>query len=98
MKSSMFKTLLVLTLATVSLQAFSSESERCTQEPKSKWMAERAVNAKLVAKGMNVKRIKVEGNCYEAYVITKEGKKSEVLINPMNGESVGTESNESEEK
>lgn len=98
MKSSLLKTVLALSLTAISFQAFSSESKTCTSEPQSKWMSEKTVNAKLVAKGFNVKRIKIEDSCYEAYVISKDGKKSELLINPSNGEPVRTESNESEEK
>ncbi len=91
----MLKTLAAAAIATLSLNAFAAGSSDCTKEPKSKWMAEKDVNAKLVAQGLKVNRIKTEGSCYEAYVIAKDGKKSEMLINPVDGNAVGTEGNES---
>jgi hypothetical protein len=97
MQSSILKTLAAVAVATLSLNAFAAGSANCTKEPKSKWMAEKDVNAKLVAQGMKVNRIKTEGSCYEAYVIAKDGKKSEMLINPVDGKSVGTETGESKE-
>lgn len=95
MQASALKALAAVAVATLSLNAFAAGSANCTKEPKSKWMAEKDVNAKLVAQGLKVNRIKTEGSCYEAYVIGKDGKKSEMLINPANGESAGTEIAES---
>lgn len=95
MQASVLKTLAAVAIATLSLNAFAASSANCTKEPKSKWMAEKDVNAKLVAQGLKVNRIKTEGSCYEAYVIAKDGKKSEMLINPVDGNAVGTETNES---
>ncbi len=92
MQSSLLKTLAAIAIATLSLNALASNSDNCTKEPKSKWMAEKDLDAKLVAQGLKVNRIKTEGSCYEAYVIAKDGKKSELLINPITGEIVGTES------
>lgn len=97
MQSSVLKTLAAVAIATLSLSALASGSANCTKEPKSKWMAEKDINANLVAQGMKVNRIKTTGNCYEAYVIAKDGKKSEILINPVDGKSVGTETSESKE-
>lgn len=94
MQASVLKTLAAVAVATLSLSAFASGSANCTKEPKSKWMAEKDVNAKLVAQGLKVNRIKTEGSCYEAYVIDKDGKKNEILINPLNGESAGPETSE----
>jgi hypothetical protein len=95
MQASVLKKLAALAITTLSLSAFSASSANCTKEPKSKWMAEKDINAKLVAQGLKVNRIKTEGSCYEAYVIAKDGKKSEMLINPVDGNSVGTDTNES---
>lgn len=101
MKSSALKTALktltVAAVATLSLNAFASDSGNCTKEPKSKWLAEKDVSAKLSAQGLTVKRIKTEGSCYEAYVIDKAGKKSEMLLNPVDGKFVVAENGESRE-
>lgn len=97
MKSSTLKTLTAIAITTLSLSAFAEGAANCTKEPASKWMAKKDVSAKLVAQGMEVKRVKTEGSCYEAYVIAKDGKKSEMLINPVDGKQVGTENSESKE-
>lgn len=78
-----FKSLAVLVLSAVSATAFASGS--CTTEPKAKWLPEKDVQAKLEKQGFNVKRVKTEGSCYEAYVISKEGKKQELILNPVDG-------------
>ncbi|MGV8893958.1 MAG: PepSY domain-containing protein [Burkholderiaceae bacterium] len=97
MQSSLLKTFAAVAVATLSLNAFAASPTTCTKEPKSKWMATKDVNAKLVAQGLKVNRIKTEGSCYEAYVIAKDGKKSEMLINPVDGKPVGTETSASKE-
>ena len=94
MKSSTLKTLAAIAITTLSLSAFAEGAANCTKEPASKWMAKKDVSAKLVAQGMQVKRIKTEGSCYEAYAIEKNGKKSQLMINPVNGATVGNEANE----
>ncbi|MGV8893963.1 MAG: PepSY domain-containing protein [Burkholderiaceae bacterium] len=96
MQSSVLKTFAAVAIATLSLNAFAA-STTCTKEPKSKWMATKDVSAKLVAQGLKVNRVKTEGSCYEAYVIAKDGKKSEMLINPVDGKQMGTETSESKE-
>lgn len=93
MQSSILKTLAVVALTTLSMSAFAEGAAHCTKEPASKWMAKKDVSATLVAQGMQVKRIKTEGSCYEAYAIGKDGKKSQLMINPVSGAPVGNEAN-----
>ena len=71
--------------ATLAL-AFASPS--CTKEPKSKWMTEDAMKAKIDALGYKVKTFEVTGNCYEIYGKDKDGKRAEVYFNPVSGDIV----------
>lgn len=64
--------------------AFASPS--CTTEPKSKWMSEDAMKAKIDALGYKVKTFENTGNCYEIYGKDKGGKRAEVYFNPVSGE------------
>ncbi len=64
--------------------AFASPS--CTTEPKSKWMSEDAMKAKIDALGYKVKTFEITGNCYEIYGKDKDGKRAEVYFNPVSGE------------
>ena len=52
----------------------------CTKHPKSDWMPEADAKAKIAAQGYNIKKFKVDGNCYEIYGTTKDGKKAEIYF------------------
>ena len=63
-------------------------SPNCTTEPKSKWMSEDAMKAKIDALGYKVKTFEITGSCYEIYGKDKDGKRAEVYFNPVSGEIV----------
>lgn len=85
MNATLEKTLLVLAFSALALSAFAADSESCTSEPKTKWLKDKEVQTRLEKQGYTVKRIKTEGSCYEAYVQGKDGKKVELMINPIDG-------------
>lgn len=85
MNATLEKILLALAISGISLAVFAANPASCTTEPKAKWMADKDVQAKLEKQGYAVKRIKTEGSCYEAYVQDKDGKKAELLVNPVDG-------------
>lgn len=62
-------------------------SPQCTSEPKSKWLSEAAMKAKITQSGdyREIKVFKVSGNCYEIYGYTKDGRRAEVYFNPVSG-------------
>ncbi len=47
----------------------------CSKAPASQFQPTSALKAKLEATGLNVRRIKVENGCYEAYSVDQSGKK-----------------------
>lgn len=53
-------------------------SAKCVAHPKAEWMKEADAKAKIEAQGYNIKKFKVDGNCFEIYGTTKEGKKAEI--------------------
>lgn len=53
---------------------------KCDKHPKSEWMPEADAKAKIAAQGYNIKKFKVDGNCYEIYGTTKDGKKAEIYF------------------
>ena len=63
----------------------------CTTEPKSAWMSEAAMQARVTEMGYKADVFKVSGNCYEIYGKDKEGRDVEVYFNPVNGEVVKSE-------
>ena len=73
----MQKIALVITLAVVSGTAFAGAN--CPKYPKSEWMKETDAKAKI-SEQYDIKKFKVDGNCYEIYGTTKDGKKAEVYF------------------
>ncbi|WP_296040640.1 PepSY domain-containing protein [uncultured Agrobacterium sp.] len=76
----------VAVIAATPALAFASPS--CTAEPKSKWMSEDAMKAKIDTLGYKVKTFQVTGNCYEIYGKDKDGQRAEVYFNPVSGDIV----------
>lgn len=67
-----------------------SYSGTCTTTAKDKWMTEEAAKAKITDAGYAVVSIKTtrSGNCYEAYVTDKGGKKMELFLDPTTAKIV----------
>ena len=74
----MFKLAAVAAIGLFSTAAFAGAN--CEKHPKSEWMPEADAKAKIVAQGYNIKKFKVDGNCYEIYGTTKDGKKAEIYF------------------
>ena len=55
-------------------------SAKCSKYPQADWMPEADAKEKIVAQGYNIKKFKVDGNCYEIYGTNREGKKAEVYF------------------
>lgn len=85
--------LATLLLATASGGIARAEEEKnCTSAAKDKWLSENNVKEKAKATGLDVRRVKIEGSCYEVYAIDAKGNKIEALFNPETGAAVGNES------
>jgi hypothetical protein len=77
----------VLVLSVVSGAALAGPN--CTSEPKSKWMSEADMKAKIATLGYKYKVFKVTtGNCYEIYGHDKAGKRIEVYFHPITGKVI----------
>lgn len=73
------KTLLAAILALgVSSSAFAAAN--CPAYPKDEWMTEADARAKIQEMGYQIKKFKVDGNCYEIYGYDKAGKKVEIYF------------------
>jgi len=72
------KRTLLAALLIVSTGAFAGAN--CPKYPKSEWMPQPEARAKIEAQGYKVRKFKVDGNCYEIYGETKDGKKAEVYF------------------
>jgi hypothetical protein len=87
-KISMRKTLTltaVLLALGSAMPAFAEEDANCTVEPRDKWMSTDEATAKAQDQGYEVRRVKVEGSCYEVYGFDKEKARVEVYMDPVSG-------------
>lgn len=62
----------------------------CTAAPEAQWMSEADAKAKLTEAGYSVAKLKRTrtGNCYEAYVTDKTGKRMELFLDPTDAKIV----------
>lgn len=89
------KTIILATLLLASASigaARAEEGQNCTQAAKDKWLSEDIIKEKAKAAGLDMRRVKVEGSCYEVYAMDAKGNKVETLFNPETGAVVGNES------
>jgi hypothetical protein len=77
MKKMTFTALLALGL--LSSQAAFAAAD-CKSYPKEEWASEDTLKEALEAEGYTIKKFKIDGNCYEIYGRSKEGKKVEIYF------------------
>jgi hypothetical protein len=70
-----------LVIALILTSGTSYAGANCPKYPKGEWMKESDAKAKI-AEQYNIRKFKVDGNCYEIYGTTKDGKKAEVYFDP----------------
>lgn len=55
----------------------------CDSGDPSTWVSQETLKVQLEGEGYEVRRIKVDGGCYEAYVVDESGEMSERYYNPV---------------
>ena len=76
-----FGSVLLLTAAT--LEASATGRYTCDSGDRDTWKTMEQLKAKMVADGWTVRRIKEDGNCYEAYGTSPEGERVEAYFHPV---------------
>jgi hypothetical protein len=74
----------------VACNTFADGLATCDSGPESGWKSTEELTAQLEAKGWKVRRIKVDGGCYETYALDDKGDRVEVYFDPRNLEQVPT--------
>ena len=54
----------------------------CPETPKADWLRPEEVQVRLQSQGLEVKRVKREGSCYEVRAKNREGQRIEAYVNP----------------
>jgi hypothetical protein len=62
----------------------------CDSGPQEKWQPQAKLEEQLKGKGWQIRRIKVDGGCYEVYAINEKGEKVEAYFHPLTLEPVPT--------
>ncbi len=76
-------TALFVVAACAPAAAFATGLATCDSGPESGWQAQEKLSKMLTDKGWQVRRIKIDGGCYEAYVITDKGERQEAYFHPV---------------
>ncbi|WP_422370666.1 PepSY domain-containing protein [Hoeflea sp.] len=78
--------LIVATMIAVLSPAAAFASDECPNVPRDQWMSDAAITEKAKGMGYDVRSIKVDDGCLEAYATDKDGKRVEVYFHPGTGE------------
>jgi hypothetical protein len=65
----------------------------CQSGPESGWRSQDALKQRLTGQGWQIRRIKVDGGCYEVYAFDDKGQRVEAYFHPVTFEPVATERN-----
>ena len=62
----------------------------CNSGPQSGWQSDELLKKKLMDMGWQIRRIKVDGGCYEVYAVNEKGQRVESYFHPVTFEHVLT--------
>lgn len=74
----------------LSLNTYATGLATCDSGPEADWQSQETLTEQLTAKGWQVRRIKVDGGCYEVYAVDDQGKRVEAYFDPRDLSSVPT--------
>jgi hypothetical protein len=78
-----FAATLLIAVAGLPFGASATGLATCDSGPESGWQPQEKLSKMLTDKGWQVRRIKIDGGCYEAYVITDKGERQEAYFHPV---------------
>lgn len=80
--------LLVAALCAAAAAAQAHGLATCDAGPQDKWQPKEKLERQLTDKGWKIRRVRVDGGCYEVYAITAKGDKIEAYFHPLTLEQV----------
>lgn len=81
------KTFILAAMLSAAAAAPVLASEKCSV-PEAEWQPQAALETKLKAAGWEIRSVKVEDGCYEAYAMDADGNRVEAYFNPQTLERV----------
>lgn len=79
-----------------STPVFATGLATCDSGPEENWKPSTELQQMLEEKGWTVRRIKVDGGCYEVYALDEKGNKVEAYFHPLTLEPVPLDSEKDE--
>lgn len=71
--------------------SFSTGLATCDSGSQDSWRSQDELKAQLVEKGWEVRRIKIDGGCYEVYALNEKGERVEAYFHPQTLDPVPTD-------
>ena len=84
------QTALVIGSFAISYEATATGLATCNSGPQSGWQSEESLSKQLTTRGWKIRRIKIDGGCYEVYAINEKGQRVESYFHPVTFEHVLT--------
>lgn len=66
----------------VSSASFATGLATCDSGPQDTWQPQAKLEKQLTEKGWTVRRIKIDGGCYEVYALNEKGERVEAYFHP----------------
>lgn len=79
-------TFIAAALVAVLAPAAASASSNCPNVPRDQWMSDAQITAKAKGLGYDVRELKSEDGCLEAYAFDRQGNRVEVYFHPGTGD------------
>ena len=70
-------------VAAASAPAQATGLATCNSGPQTTWQPQEVLAKKLQAQGWQIRRIKIDGGCYEVYAINDKGQRVESYFHPV---------------
>jgi hypothetical protein len=83
-------TAIAVTACLAASSAFATGLATCDSGPQKGWQSQDKLQKMLTDKGWQVRRIKVDGGCYEVYAINEQGGRVEAYFHPKTLDAVPT--------
>ena len=90
----LINTSLFIASIALSAQGQATGLATCDSGPESGWQSSKILQGMLEEQGWKVRRIKVDGGCYEVYALNDQGKRVEAYFHPVTLEPVPTSKDE----
>ena len=78
-----YKILLPMALMGASQISFATGMMSCDSGDQATWKTQDELRATVIEKGWEVRRVKVDGGCYELYGTNPDGKRVEAYFDPL---------------